>query len=167
MEILVFSDSHGRAEKIRRALERQPNRIHAVFFLGDGLRDVDESVTDGAELYTVCGNCDWFCDALAPTEQLRELGGFRILATHGHAYSVKSGLGALIARAIKAQADVVLFGHTHRPHFETLPKGTSIGGLTLERPIHLFNPGSIGYDDSFGTITIRGGEILFAHGNLT
>jgi len=151
---------------MRRAIELQPRRVRAVFFLGDGLRDVEESTADGAELYTVCGNCDWFCGD-APTELVRELEGFRFLATHGHAYSVKSGLGALIARAVEADADVALFGHTHQPHLETIPAGSVIVGRTLKRPLHLFNPGSIGYDASFGTITIRGGEILFSHGSLS
>lgn len=149
-----------------RAMELQPHRVRAIFFLGDGLRDVDESMADGAELYSVQGNCDWLCAHLALTERICELDGFRILATHGHAYNVKSGLGALISRAAKADADVVLFGHTHQPLLETIPAGSVIGDRTLEHPIYLFNPGSIGYGGSFGTITIRGREILFSHGEV-
>ena len=146
MKILVFSDSHGNRQRMRRAIELQPRRVRAVFFLGDGLRDVEESTADGAELYTVCGNCDWFCGD-APTELVRELEGFRFLATHGHAYSVKSGLGALIARAVEADADVALFGHTHRCF-------AGYVGRAL-----LINPGAL-KSGSYCMLTIDKGDVI-------
>ena len=39
MRILLLSDSHGHARRLRRVLERE-RECSLVFFLGDGLRDV-------------------------------------------------------------------------------------------------------------------------------
>ena len=166
MEILVFSDSHGKWEGMREAMQRQVRRVSKVFFLGDGLRDLDELGLDAASLHAVRGNCDWFADALAPIETLVEIEGHTVLATHGHAFGVKGGLGALIRRAAEVGADIVLFGHTHAPFLETVPAGSMVGERCLERPMYLFNPGSIGYDGAFGTITLQNREILFSHGEI-
>lgn len=166
LEILIFSDSHGRWENMREAMQRQVTRASKVFFLGDGLRDLDELGFDAVSLHAVRGNCDWFAEALAPMETLVDVEGHTVLATHGHAFGVKGGLGALLSRAVALGADVVLFGHTHVPLLETVPAGSVISGNTLMRPIYLFNPGSIGYDGSFGTMTLKNREILFSHGHL-
>ena len=40
MNILVFSDSHGRGSRMLEALARQIKKPDAVIFLGDGLRDL-------------------------------------------------------------------------------------------------------------------------------
>lgn len=166
LEILVFSDSHGRWENMREAMQRQVTRASKVFFLGDGLRDLDELGIDDTFLHAVRGNCDWFAEMPAPTETLVDVEGHTVLATHGHTFGVKGGLGALLSHASEVGADVVLFGHTHAPLLETVPAGSVIGGNTLTRPIYLFNPGSIGYDGSFGTIVLKNREILFSHGRL-
>jgi predicted phosphodiesterase len=86
--------------------------------------------------------------------------------THGHEWGVKGGLGALIAHAADVGADIVLFGHTHAPTLQTIAVGEQIGKTVLSRPMYLFNPGSIGYDGSFGTLTIKGETVLFGHGRL-
>ena len=165
MEILVFSDSHGRRSAFREVVERQPRRVSAVFFLGDGLRDLDEDDLGGAMLAAVCGNCDWSLTPFSRTETVTELEGHRILATHGHLFGVKGGLGALIARAAEVDADIVLFGHTHRPHAEVIPAGSVIGERQLSRPMLLFNPGSL-REGSFGILTLQNGAVLPSHGEL-
>ena len=105
MEILIFSDAHGRREGMQEAIARQVGRVDAVFFLGDGLRDA--YALDHPSLYAVRGNCDWFSEDMAPAEIVMSLEGHTILATHGHAYGVKSGRGALIAHAAEVGADIV------------------------------------------------------------
>ena len=45
-------------------------------------------------------------------------------------------------------ADIALYGHTHVAHDE------EVDG------IRLFNPGSLGYEKSFGVIEIRDGQVL-------
>ena len=167
MDFLIFSDSHGRGSRICEILDRQIHRPDAVFFAGDGLRDLDWIEFGQTPLYAVQGNCDWFSPVSeAQTELLIPLARHTFLLTHGHTYGVKGGLGALSAHAARVGADIVLFGHTHRAYCETVPSGTELGGVRLVRPMHLFNPGSIGADGSYGTLSIRGNELLFSHGEL-
>ena len=53
-----------------------------------------------------------------------------MLITHGDRYGVKYELNNLYYRALEAEVDIALFGHTHIPYMEEV-KG-----------IWLFNPGS-------------------------
>ena len=164
MELLIFSDSHGRVDGMRAALERQVHSPQAVCFLGDGLRDATALELGRAMLYDVRGNCDWGMQEDAPTERTVCLAGHRLFLTHGHMYGVKSGLGALIAAAARMEADVVLFGHTHAPTLIEIPAGDVVSGMALARPMYLFNPGSIGMDGSFGTLYLTESTVLFSHG---
>lgn len=167
MELLIFSDSHGKNDGMQVAIDRQIGRIDAIAFLGDGLRDADRLWTGGATLFSVTGNCDWFADASVNAELTVQFEGHRLLLTHGHLYGVKSGMGALILRAVELDADIVLFGHTHCPHNEVIPAGTVVGGKPLLRPMYLFNPGSIGSSDaSFGTLSLQKDVVLLSHGTI-
>lgn len=167
MEALIFSDSHGHAERIEEVLLRQIRQPDAIFFAGDGLRDLGRAGLDDRTVYAVLGNCDWFSpDPSMQTERLLSFGGRNVFLTHGHLYNVKHGYGALLVHAAKIGADIVIFGHTHVPHLETISQGSEVGGVVLERPLYLFNPGSLVADGSFGTLTVRNGQILLAHGRL-
>ena len=174
MEILIFSDSHGRTEEMSLALEYQPTKPAAVIHLGDGVRDAGMLDLKGIPLYTVRGNCDTFLfesSVPCPEECLTSIGGRLIFMTHGAKYCVKSGLGGLLAEAARKNADVVLFGHTHRPYEEVIPSGTELGGTVLEHPLYVFNPGSIGrrtdrLNYSFGVMTLNGDQILLSHGMI-
>ncbi len=162
MDILVFSDSHGHGERITEVLERPGVSPSAIFFLGDGLRDLAWLDIKGVPLYSVCGNCDIFVPDDVESELLVELCGVKIFAAHGHKYSVKSGHTHFAARAAELGADIALFGHTHTPFEATISAGTAIGGVGLTRDLHLLNPGSIGSytNASFGNITLHKGNIL-------
>ena len=172
MELLIVSDSHGRVENIQSALERQIKKPDAILFLGDGARDLDRLWSFDIPIWAVRGNCDWSSSDYADrTERLLYLEGHTVLLTHGHEWGVKGGLGALIAHAAEVGADIVLFGHTHKPTLQTVTAGETVGKATLTRPMYLFNPGSIGYDEdgkgqSFGTLTLVGETVLFGHGRL-
>ena len=170
MEFLIFSDSHGRYANVREAFRRQVRTPDAVIFLGDGLRDIDAGDFYGSTLYAVQGNCDFsprLGDGTGVSDELiLQFEGHKLLLTHGHHYHVKSGCGALLARAVRAGADIVLFGHTHMPISETVPSGSEIGGVAITHPIYLFNPGSIGQSGSFGTLGLRGENVLFSHGRV-
>lgn len=165
MKCLIFSDSHGRTEGMARVMRLHPD-ADAVFFLGDGIRDV-EGVKDSFPAHTyfaVRGNCD-FTSVMDgnPIEKTDEviLEGKKIVFTHGDMYSVKYMTDRLCYLAEERGADVLLFGHTHEPycHFES-----------ASHPYYLFNPGSIGEprgdEPSFGILTIRNGQILLSHGRL-
>ncbi len=147
MRILVVSDTHGYAERLYRAIEEQPT-AGTVFFLGDGMRDADRARERYPErtIYTVPGNCDMGCTD--PKIREETVGGKRFFFTHGHVYDVKYGLYRLELAARERRADVVLFGHTHRSYQDY------VDGL------HLFNPGSLGYDGTYGFVDIAGGGII-------
>ena len=171
MELLIFSDSHGRGSRMLEAFSRQTKRPDAIIFLGDGLRDVSYCEFGDIPVLAVCGNCDtftFFGKGNADDEIVMTLGGKRIMMTHGDRYAVKNGLARIVAAADEKGADIVLFGHTHIPFEKYLPAGESEYGITLKKPLCLFNPGSVGgYEGSFGCICIReSGEVIMSHGEL-
>ena len=167
MDFLIFSDSHGNTRRMQEAINRQPAMPLAVFYLGDGFRDTQALDLHGAPLYAVKGNCDLFAgdaNGDCPMEQITAIGTHRALLTHGAAYGVKGGLGHLMRAAVEQDVDLVFYGHTHTPRLDTIPEGTELYGRILRRPLHLFNPGSIGQSGSFGTLTVQEEQVLFGHG---
>ena len=171
MTLLLLSDSHGRADRVAEAIRRV--RPDGILFAGDGLRDLTYCDIP-CPLWAVRGNCDWMTSPLIigganfqpEDEESIMVEGIRILLTHGHKYGVKGGLGTAIARAAGNEADVLVFGHTHVPLELHLSPDTACA-FTVNRPLTVFNPGSLGdRTPSFGTLTIRGGQVLFGHGEL-
>ena len=147
MKILVFSDSHGDVENMRRAVERE--RPDMVLHLGDGWRDAHALRRDYPDLplAQVPGNCDFRRGEGAV--RVLEVEGRRILLCHGHTLGVKMGQDLLLAEALERGADAALFGHTHRPFVE------------LRCGVWLLNPGSIGeyQHPSYATLQIGDGKI--------
>ena len=43
MRIVVMSDSHGRADRVKQVIEQQP-QAELFIFLGDGLRDFRQAM---------------------------------------------------------------------------------------------------------------------------
>lgn len=87
-----------------------------VFHLGDVVRDTSclHETFPQLAFYQVRGNCDrdsWDIQ----TEGVARLAGKTVFYLHGHTRQVKSGLGPAVAAARAAGADILLFGHTHRP----------------------------------------------------
>ena len=169
MELLIFSDAHGSADGMRRALSRQLRAPDAVCFLGDGVLDAADMEREGRCVWhCVRGNCDWGAlGAGFAEERVLELAGHRLLLTHGHRYFVKEGLSRLLSHAASIDADIVLFGHTHEPTERVIPAGTVVDGVALSRPVYLFNPGSIGMRaGSFGTLLLSKDTVLLSHGSV-
>ena len=69
-KLLVLSDSHGARDAIKRILNKEQNNVDAVIFLGDGLRDLEQTLAFFPHLrvYSVAGNCDF--GALEPLDGL-------------------------------------------------------------------------------------------------
>ena len=103
MKLCIFSDSHGRTDRVAKLPPAD-----AYLFCGDGLGDLEDLP---GPVYSVCGNCDW--GSRQPEQRLLELGGRRIFLTHGHRYRVKFDLYRLALAAREADAEIVLYGHTH------------------------------------------------------
>jgi putative phosphoesterase len=159
MKILVFSDSHGNIESLRKAISIHKSTTDLVVFLGDGVFDLESIKNEFSDLafYTVRGNCDFMC-ADIPKDGVLDLDGVRFLICHGHTYNVKSSLDTVLYYALEKEVDIVLFGHTHIP-LDTVQQ-------LNERSIRLFNPGSIGLNMSFGVINIVNGVAVTGHGTL-
>ena len=166
MTLVVLSDTHGRSDRVEQVLSMHKS-CDGVLFLGDCLRDV----IGVRGVISVRGNCDGsLMSDGTPTEQMMCFDGVRILVMHGHTHSVKSGTDRAIAYALAKGADVLVYGHTHVPDERYYPAGSEIAGEITERPIYVFNPGSLGapHDGrpSFGVIQIKNGAVLLSHGQV-
>jgi hypothetical protein len=157
MKFIVFSDSHGIADNMIRAVSKEKPDL--CFFLGDGERDLLllQKRFPRLPVNAVRGNCDVFSSL--PGTLVCAAGGIKIFATHGHLYGVKHDpiFRELCEAALEADADVVLFGHTHDP-FRDFTMGMA-----------LLNPGSIGPTTrpSYGLITTESGNTQTAISFLT
>ena len=173
MTLLIVSDSHGRYERLESLLEMHKN-VDALIFLGDGLLDLDRAgVRDYPfTVFSVRGNWDSGRGSItamrAKDEMTFTFEGIKFFALHGHTKGVKSTLVNAIYAAEQNEADVLLFGHTHEPLSLYLPEGDESFGFKIQKPLYLFNPGSIGgYERSFGCVTVdKNGGVLMSHGNL-
>lgn len=126
MRTVVFSDSHGNTEGMKRVLERE--KAELIIHLGDVSRDARTV----AELYnkpliSVAGNCDMFPDV--PYVTVTEIDGVYVYICHGNALY---GDERAVAKEAKANGcTLAFFGHTHAP------TDTVIDG------VRVINPGSI------------------------
>ena len=144
LKILVFSDSHRSRSGMYQAIDaHNPDQ---VIHLGDLMDDAEEVsyVYPTLPICMVPGNCDGW--TTAPAIKNITLEGKQFLLSHGHLWGVKLGYGGAIAAARKAQADVLLFGHTHQAYCEQLEDG-----------LWVMNPGAS--RSSYGLITIEQGII--------
>lgn len=156
--LLVVSDVHGRLPALRWVLKNET--ADAMFFLGDGLYDLDGAVNLLPRplpypVYRARGNCDiGFPD---PAEGLAPFGGVLFFYTHGHLYGVKSECDRLAEAAQARGADVALFGHTHHR--------TLVYDKVPDVPT-LFNPGSLRDEGCYGVITVRDGRCSYEWKNV-
>ena len=156
--VAVFSDAHGRENRALEVLMRLNacgTPADAVFFLGDGLRGFQHALSGAFPLTAVRGNCDGsLCPCFdddgneIPEERQVTVGSFRVLLMHGHTQEVKSHIGRAARRGLAVDADVVLFGHTHRPVAEKR------GNLWIVNPGSLTYPRQIGRKPSYAMLTI-------------
>lgn len=148
MKILVFSDSHGNTSFMEQAVQAEaPDQI---LHLGDVLRDARALAERFPHIPLTCvpGNCDGMGGS-EPAERVVELEGKRILMMHGHTRGVKAGIGGAVWAGREAEADVVLFGHTHEPLCDRVG------------PMWVVNPGSVRgyYLTTYAVLTLTGEEL--------
>ena len=136
VRLFVVSDTHGDQSCLSAGHARtQDHPIHAVVHLGDmGADGWLDPVPGLGPLVAVAGNTDPAGRRL-PAVKVFEAGGLRFVCVHGHLQHVKSSLSQLPVLAACCQADVVLYGHTHRYRWDWMqtPDG---------RAVLLINPGS-------------------------
>ena len=119
------TDGHGLRDRTLEAVREAELVIHAGDFNREPVLDAFER--EAAELRGVYGNTDdeAIRDRL-PAERTVEYAGIRFAVTH----TQRGGETALALFGRERDADVVVFGHTHRPTFEA------------REPVSLLNPGS-------------------------
>ena len=175
-DILIVSDTHGRADRLNDLIEYRQKLIKnddplVIIHLGDGLSDLFSSAQyDNIISYAVRGNCDFsITDRMSPygeempVYRLIHIDKYKVFITHGHVFSVKSGYEEICREASNQGADFVLFGHTHLPMLKYIEKGSIRG---VEKDLVLFNPGSLSlmFEGSFGNLSISENGYLFSHG---
>ena len=128
MKVLLVSDTHGRNLSLEDVLDI--GKPDFLCHMGDieGSEDYIRLIAK-CPLAMVSGNNDFWTD-LNP-EVTFELQGFRIFMTHGHCYYAHAGNEQLKSAGRRHGADIVLFGHTHRPTLE------------IDEDIIVANPGSL------------------------
>ncbi len=131
MLILIVSDTHQSPYILEQVVEENPG-IDMLIHLGDveDSEDYVRSLVD-CPVYILAGNCDGICDL--PEELELDLDGHHAFLTHGHHYYVTQGEQVIREEGLQRGADIVMYGHTHKPvcHDE--------GGLLI------LNPGSVSY----------------------
>jgi putative phosphoesterase len=130
-KILVVSDTHRKDENFYRVIDIEKD-VNLIIHCGD----TEGSETQMQQLSTapmriVKGNNDFFSNL--PDEQEFEVWPHRFFVTHGHRYLVNMGSTDIRREALVRGADVVIYGHTHKP-------------VAAETDgIYVFNPGSLSY----------------------
>lgn len=131
MKILIVSDTHKHHENLEMALERV-GHIDLLLHLGDveGGEDYIEAITD-CPVHIVAGNNDFF--SMLKREEEFMIGKYHVFMTHGHYYYVSMGVERIKEEGKARNADIVMFGHTHKPFLEE------------EDGMVILNPGSLSY----------------------
>ncbi len=129
MKILIVSDSHGRVTNLEKVIQKV-SPIDLMLHLGDfeSGEDYIEALAD-CPVEFIAGNNDFFADI--PRDKTIVLGKYTIFMTHGHRYGVNFGTGRIKEAASQLGADIVLYGHTHKPVID------------LSSGVWAVNPGSI------------------------
>lgn len=131
MRILIISDTHRRNENLIRILE-ETEAPDMLIHCGD-VEGSEYTISQcaGCPVEMVAGNNDFFCDL--PREREFNIGAYKVWLTHGHSYYVSMGNETIKREAIAKGADIVMYGHTHKPVIER------------EEEIIAINPGSLSY----------------------
>lgn len=130
-KILIISDTHKLHKNLDIVLEKELP-ADCIFHAGDVEgREWEIEFGYGCQTYIVRGNNDFF--AKLPSEVEIQMNGHKIFMTHGHADLVTMTLEHLKRKARAKQADIVIFGHTHKPYLE------------FEKDMVIMNPGSLSY----------------------
>ena len=170
MNVVVFSDSHGRASYIDEMMARVTacggEKPAHILFLGDGMGDLKHAHgLDGHSVLSVCGNGDILFSGIEPDMRILGLGQYRALMIHGHLQGVKYGLTQAVALAVRNEVDLLLHGHTHTPFAKTLAAGERFEGVLIQKPLCIFCPGAL-MEGSFGRVSATEQGILMSHGSL-
>jgi putative phosphoesterase len=129
--IVIMSDSHSERRVIESIKNEYKDKTSAIIHCGDSELPSDDKIWQG--ITVVAGNCDY--DPGYKGFQLLEADGQRIVVTHGHLYGLNVlTLGTLPYLAEQELADVLCFGHVHRPVAELIDKRLFINPGSVAQP---------------------------------
>lgn len=145
MKYLVVSDNHGDRQIIADLFNHYQEKVDYIFHCGDSELPANDALWKKA--YVVTGNCDY--DAGYQQSQLVETGEDRVYMTHGHLSNVRFGITQLGIEAQAADANIVLFGHTHQIGCE------KVGSRLFLNPGSISQPRGTIQEKSFAIIDSR------------
>lgn len=130
MKILIVSDTHKMNDNYFRVIKLQ--KPDMVIHCGDA-EGSEYALTQAADcpVQIVLGNNDFFSDL--PRELMLDIGPYKVWVVHGHNYYVSMGNEILKREAADRGADIVMYGHTHRPIVDK------------DKLVTAVNPGSLSY----------------------
>ncbi len=154
MKILIVSDTHRRTETYFEAL-RKEQPVDLVIHCGDIEGDEETfRLRTRCPMIMVSGNNDFF--GFNPKDQMTEIEGHKVFITHGHYYGVSLDTHRIKEEARERGADIVMFGHTHKPLID------------VDEEVTALNPGSLAYPRQEGNRpsymvmnTYAGGEVTY------
>ena len=128
---LIVSDTHGRDDNFYDVLDIE-EPLNGIIHCGDFEGSEGKyALAANCPVYFVAGNNDFFSNLSRELEF--KLDGHTFFVTHGHNYMVSMDLEYIRSEGISRGADIICFGHTHKPVAKI------IGG------VYVFNPGSLSY----------------------
>ncbi len=131
MKILIVSDTHRNNQNFMQVLEREAP-IDMLIHCGDieGSEYLYQEAA-GCAVHMVMGNNDYFSSL--PKEKEFNIGKYKVWLTHGHYYYVSMNNDVLKSEARAKGADIVMYGHIHKPVID------------YDRGVIAINPGSLTY----------------------
>lgn len=151
MKVLIVSDTHKKNANFYDVLELEKPDL--VIHCGDA-EGAEEEFRAVAEcpVELVLGNNDFF--SVLPQELTLEIGPYTVWVVHGHNYYVSLERETLKQEALDRGADIVFFGHTHRPVVDM------VGEVIAVNPGSLSYPRQEGRAPSYAVMTLDEEEKL-------
>ncbi len=132
MKILIVSDTHRKNDNYFKVLSMH-KPIDLIIHCGDAEgSEYALSAAADCPVQMVQGNNDFFSEL--PRELEFNIGSHRLWVTHGHTYYVSMGNETIKREALARGADLVIYGHTHKPLIDRTTEG-----------VIAVNPGSLSY----------------------
>ena len=139
MKILIVSDTHRQNNNYLKAVQRV-SPVDMVVHCGD-VEGSEYIISEaaGCPVVMVAGNNDFFSNL--PREKEFRIGNYQIWLTHGHNYYVSMGNETIKKEAEARGADIVMYGHTHKPVIDFGDNVIAVnpGSLTYPRRIFPFS----------------------------
>lgn len=131
MKILIVSDTHRNEDNLISALTQEKN-LDLLIHCGD-VEGAEYEIEHyaGCNTVFVAGNNDFF--SRLPRELELTVEDYKVWVTHGHNYYVNTNPEFIRKEARLRSADIVIYGHTHRPVIEK------------KDDLIVINPGSLTY----------------------